>query len=122
MSLFTDLQAAGLPVVEAEWGSTPLFSRELTPAEQDTLDSIFNKPAYRLKQSRITAKNIPAWATWTQEEWMVYFSANLADSEVDLVTSLATARVMIKRQNLVIKNLVKMVIALRDGVWADLPD
>ena len=122
MTLYDQLLAAGLPVVSAEWGVTPLFSRPLTQAEQDTLDSIFNKPFYREKQSRITAKNIPAWATWTQDDWMAYFNANLSDSEADLVTSLATARVMIKRQNLVIKNLVKMVIAIRDAVWSDLPD
>lgn len=122
MTLYEQLLAAGLPVLSAEWGATPIFSRPLTAAEQVTLDSIFNKPFYREEQARTTAKSIPAWATWSQSDWDTYFNANLSDGEVDLVTSLATARVMMKRQNLVIKNLVKMVIAIRDNAWSDLPD
>lgn len=122
MTVYDDLLAAGLPVIDAEPGVTPHFSRPLTLAEEDILASIVNKPAVRQKQAKITAKSIPQWATWTQEDWMTYFNANLSDSEADLVTSLAAARVMIKRQNLVIKNLVKMVIAMRDTIWSDLPD
>jgi len=76
----------------------------------------------RRKTARATIKAIPNWATWTQADWDTYFNTNLSDAEADLVTSLASARVMIKRQNAVIKNLVKLVIGLRDHTIPDLPD
>lgn len=85
-------------------------------------NTIDQQIAVRLGAARVTAKAIPNWATWTQAEWTTYFNANLADSEADLVTTLSAARVMIKRQNLVINNLVKLVIAIRDQVWPDLPN
>jgi len=78
--------------------------------------------AIRHAAAKSVADAIPSWSTWTQAEWANYFSANLSDAEADLVTSIAAARVMIKRQNLVINNLVKLVIALRDQVWPDLPE
>ena len=122
MSIYDDLLAAGLPVLDAEPGVTPHFSRTLTPQEEDTRDSIMNKPAFRRSHAKATAKAIPNWATWSQSQWAAYFNTNLADSEADLVTSFAAARVMIKRQNLVITNLAKLIIAMRDEIWPDLPD
>jgi hypothetical protein len=122
MTIYDDLLAAGLPVIDAEPGQTPHFSRLLTLAEEDVRDSIMNKPYYRLSHAKETAKNIPNWATWSQSDWNTYFNNNLSDTEVDLVTSLATARVMLKRQNLVTQNLVKLIIAMRDQMWPDLPE
>lgn len=78
--------------------------------------------ATRRSASRTAAKNIPAWATWTQADWTAHFNANLSDEQADLVTTLAAARVMIKRQNTVINALAKMLIALRDQIWPDLPE
>lgn len=72
--------------------------------------------------AKATARDIPSWATWTQAEWQTFFAANLSDTEADLVTSLAAARVMIKRQNTVINALAKMVMAVRDQVWPDLSE
>jgi hypothetical protein len=74
----------------------------------------------RLAQSRITAKAIPNWATWTQADWDAYFTANLSPAQVTKVTTIAIARTMLNRQNLVIQNLVKLVIAMRDETWPDL--
>ena len=74
----------------------------------------------KLKQARTTAKAIPSWYTWTQAEWQTYFTANLGDAEVDKVTTIALARVALKRQNLVILNLTKLVLAMRDQLWPDL--
>lgn len=76
----------------------------------------------RRKNAASIAKAIPTWATWTQAEWLAYFDLNLSDVDADQVTSFAAARIMIKRQNLVILNLVKMLLALRDETWPDLPD
>lgn len=76
----------------------------------------------RQDSSKPFANSIPNWATWTQNDWTAHFDANLSDAQADLVTSFPTARVMIKRQNLVIQNLVRLIIAMRDEIWPDLPD
>ena len=122
MSIYDELLAAGLPVLDAEPNVTPHFSRELTPQEDDIRDSIMNKPAFRRNRAKATAKAVPNWASWTRDQWNNYFNNNLSDSEVELVTSLPAARTMLKRQNLVINNLAKIIIAMRDQIWPDLPD
>jgi hypothetical protein len=121
------LQQAGLPVVTADEtiidGITQVnasFSRPLTPAEVMIYLSITNSTEHRRRQSRVTAKAIPNWATWTQADWDAYFTANLSPAQVTTVTTIATARTMLNRQNLVIQNLVKLVIAMRDNQWPDL--
>jgi hypothetical protein len=76
----------------------------------------------RWRTARITAKSIPNWATWTQGEWQTYFDANLSDAEIDKVTSLAAARVALKRMNTIIDKLAKLELALRDEAWPELPD
>ena len=88
----------------------------------DPIDYLQDRINARRDASKTTVKAIPNWSTWTQAEWQTYFTANLSDSEADLVTSLGAARVMIKRQNTVINNLVKMLIAIRDQTWPDLPE
>lgn len=136
MTLHQELTNAGLPVVYATEDGEFLFSTNPAPTEEqvqlasDIALNYVDPVAYqlrlrireRLNAAKPFAKNIPSWATWTQADWQAYFNANLSDAEADLVTSLAAARVMIKRQNLVIQNLVKMVIAMRDQMWADLPE
>jgi hypothetical protein len=74
----------------------------------------------RLKAAQVSAKAIPNWATWTQADWEAYFTANLSPAQVTTVTTIALARTMLNRQNLVIQNLVKLVIALRDAQFPDL--
>lgn len=136
MTLLEKLLAAGLPIANAtEDGVVSGISgvvmtseqfrqmndvcmEHLHPAEHAVTARVRNRQA----TAHAAAKAIPNWASWTQAQWQTYFNANLSDTEADTVTSLATARVMIKRQNLVILNLVKMVIALRDAVYPDLPE
>jgi hypothetical protein len=118
------LQAAGLPVITADDSGSASFSRMLTNAENDVLRGIIDPSTtpvtLRFNQSRITAKAIPNWATWTQADWDAYFTANLSPTQVTTVTTIAIARTMLNRQNLVIQNLVKLVIALRDAQFPDL--
>ena len=104
-----------------------LIVSSLTDAEIETILATLISPAEtnaitRRQNARIIAKAIPNWATWTQADWQTYFDANLSDAQADLVTSFAAARVMIKRQNLVIEKLVKLVFAMRDETWPDLPE
>lgn len=72
--------------------------------------------------ARMAAKNIPQWATWTQDGWATYFSGNLANGNVTGIGSLADAKLMLAKQNAAINALAKMVIALRDQTWPDLPE
>ena len=80
----------------------------------------FAQAALRLQNARVTAKAIPDWATWSQAEWQTYFDTNLSTTQVATVTTIAIARTMLNRQNLVIQNLVKLVLAMRDNQWPDL--
>jgi len=116
---------AGIPVIDADdILESANFSRPMTDAERlkwiDIVDEAGISARARHKQARITVAAIPSWATWTQADWQTYFNANLSDAEVDKVATIAQARVALKRQNLVILNLVKMVLALRDKNWPDL--
>jgi len=74
----------------------------------------------RKARARGNAKGIPNWATWTPPEWKIYFESNLSNADIDLVTNISTAKEILKRQNLVINNLAKMVLAMRDQLWPDL--
>jgi hypothetical protein len=125
MFTLQDLINVGLPAVSTDGNEATadtLFSRELTAAEWQTYLSISDPDQAKQIAARAVAKAIPSWATWTQAEWQTYFVANLADTEADLVTSIAIARIMIKRQNTVINAMAKMLMAIRDQVWPDLPE
>ena len=115
MTLHTDLIAAGLPVSgTAVAGQTVLFTRTLTQREEQIYESIVNPIQYRQERARIDANSIPDWATWTQAQWTTWFNANLANGNVTAIANLADAKAMLTKQNAVINNLAKMVIALRN--------
>lgn len=101
-----------------------LFSPIVNPDLSDCItDMVQHERVLNRKASaKPFANSIPNWANWTQADWQSHFDANLSDAQADLVTSFAAARVMIKRQNLVIQNLVKLIIAMRDEIWPDLPE
>jgi hypothetical protein len=124
MTLLTDLQNAGLPVLTATEGVSAVFNRSLSDEEMEVYLNILypqrQAQAARLKQSRVTAKAIPNWATWSQADWDAYFAANLSTTLVNAVSTTAQIRVMMNKQNLVIQNLVKLIIAMRDQTWPDL--
>lgn len=136
MTLYEKLIAAGLPIESAteDGAVSGLPGVQMTAEHIRLLNDVcfehFHPAEYavmvrarnRLTAAKVTVKAIPNWATWDQAQWQTYFTANLSDAEADLVTSLAAARVMIKRQNTVINALAKMVLAIRDQVWSDLPE
>ena len=68
--------------------------------------------------SKLQAAGLPVISAG--DEGDASFSRMLTDAEVDKVTTIALARVALKRQNLVIQNLVKLVLAMRDEIWSDL--
>ena len=132
MFTLQQLLSAGLPAVSTDGNDAKAiteFSRTLTPAEWITYLGIADPNQARQIAARTTAKNIPNWALWTQQDWLNYFGSNLSDTEIDAqvntITTLATAKVVIaimfKRQNKILDALAKLEIALRDQIWPDLP-
>jgi hypothetical protein len=138
LNYLSKLQAAGLPVVDADDSGAASFSRDLTDAERLLLTDIIDPagiPARaRLAQSRITAKAIPNWATWTQAEANTWGQTNIgtplatARTSLPVTLTLATARAAF----VVILNILdqmwilqqanaQMTLALRDAQWPDLP-
>ena len=121
MSLFTD-NVLEILLVDENQAAQAL----VVIAAHDGIDTIAN----RLDAAKVTAKNIPNWATWSQQDWQTYFNGNLSDTEVDnqvaQISTLTTAKTVIaimwKRQNKILDALAKMEIALRDQVWPDLPE
>jgi hypothetical protein len=132
------LQTAGLPVVDADDSGAASFSRDLTDAERLLLTDIIDPagiPARaRLAQSRITAKAIPNWATFSQSQANTWGQTNIgtplatARTSLPVTLTLATARAAF----VVILNILdqmwilqqanaQMTLALRDAQWPDLP-
>lgn len=107
MTILDDLIAAGLPAIDAQPGVTPHFSRPLTLAEEVIRDSIMNKPAWRRVTARGNAKLSTQLRTLTPQQAVDYIETN--------VTNLATAKD-------VLKIMARILIALRDEAWPDLPD
>lgn len=121
MATLQELQNAGLPAVWTDGGINAEFSGDgLTPEQNLIFLSIVNPEEYRKLQGRIDFGNLPNWATWTQAQWDTYFNANLANGHVTAISNLAEAKLMLAKQNLVINNLAKAVIALRNRTFPDL--
>jgi hypothetical protein len=120
-TLLEQLIAAGLPAIDAEPGVTPHFSRPLTLAEEDVRDTIINPPIVRQKTSRTYAQNIPNWSTWTEAQADAWYQTNVRDPYT-AATTLVAMKVVIGTMITVLWILVRMVIALRDQNWPDLPD
>lgn len=111
--------AVTLPATAAKAATAiEILNPEATTQFKQQTAQIFN----RFDQSKTNAANIPNWATWTQAEWTAFFDTNLSDAQAELVTNITTAKVMIKRQNEVINAMAKMLMALRDETWPDLPE
>lgn len=75
--------------------------------------------AARLAAAR-AAGAIPSWASWTQADWMTYYSANISATQINAITTLAEARAMLLKMSNVINNIAQLEIALRNRVFPDL--
>lgn len=76
----------------------------------------------RLTDARITAKSIPNWATWSQQDWAAWRDANVSATQINAIGSLADAKAMLNKLAVVLDSLAQMEIALRDQIWPDLPE
>lgn len=133
------LQAAGLPVIEADDNGAASFSRDLTSAEKELLFDIIDLASIvgrtRKAQARKTARAIPSWATWTQAEADAWATTNIATPLANARTSLpATLTLATARAAFVVllnildkmwqlqKANAQMTLTIRDEIWPDLPD
>ena len=111
MSLLTDLQAAGLPVLYATDGYNAMFNRELTDAENEIYLNILFPFRQAQKLRKANAINEAALATefkiLTPAQAVAYIETN--------VTTLASAKA-------VLKIMARILIAMRDKTWPDLPE
>lgn len=84
----------------------------------DGIDTI----AQRQTAAKVTAKNVPNWATWSQQDWATWRDANVSATQINAVGSLADAKGILNKMSVVLDSLAKMEIALRDQVWPDIPE
>lgn len=76
-------------------------------AERDAFAAKQVRDAALEASAKVTAKNIPAWATFTESEAISYIQTNVTD-----LTSAKTVLIA----------LARMVVHLRDAQWPDLGD
>jgi len=79
---------------------------------EDLLDCIVDMEKFarindRRDNAKVNAKAIPNWAGWDEDQATSYIDSN--------VTDLASAKT-------VLKAMARMIIALRDSKWPDLPE
>lgn len=114
-TFFETLAGAGLPVETADEEGRVIFSRSLSDAEDvifnDMILKHFRPIEYTIKRRKENAKGKLALATQlkkvTPQQAVDYVDAN--------VTNLASAKA-------VIKIMVRMIVALRDAQFPELPD
>lgn len=76
----------------------------------------------RLIEAKSIAKAIPNWAVWTISDLQTWFDANISSTQINAELSLADAKIVQVKQSSAILSLGKLIIALRDQIWPDLPD
>lgn len=76
----------------------------------------------RLLNSKVNAKNIPNYATWTPTDWATYYNANISSTQINTIANLTDAKAMLNKMSTVLDGLAKMIMALRDYNFPDLPE
>jgi nitrogen regulatory protein PII-like uncharacterized protein len=111
MDKLTLLQNAGIPItslVETRLGNYHAeFTRTLTPEEWLTYEQIVYPARLRRRLAKDEAAKATALKTITPEQAVEYINKN--------VTDLASAKK-------VLKLMARMLIAMRDEIWSDLPE
>jgi hypothetical protein len=98
-----------------------------TPSDMPVLE--------RRLASKGNAFAIPSWATWDQSEAQTWWSTNIDDvitsgiANLPATLTLATTRTVIlqilnvlSKMSTMLWALARMIIALRDNTWPDLPE
>lgn len=76
----------------------------------------------RFATAEAAVRNVLGWATWTETQVLDWWNTNLSDAQVDAVANLADAKALMKKQNAGIKAMVRLLIAIRNRLWPQLPE
>ena len=81
-----------------------------------------DRVASRKRDAEGLAASVPGYATWSPEEALAWFDANLSDAIIDSFSIPANVKNFMKAQNAALKGLGRMVIAYRDDRWPAMPE
>jgi hypothetical protein len=137
----TLLQNAGLPVKRAyketfDDGSFVIqaeFTTGLTTVQNELFLSLTNPAKLREQQARLQAKAISNWSTWTEQQALDWLQTNIGDPlntpippnpmTVQQIRAVLVSIVdTMKKQYDAEKAMARMIVALRNKTWSDLPD
>lgn len=140
-TFFEDLVNAGLPVLSAtDIPGKPkqaTFSRSLSEEESELYHDLRSPTRIlarqRKEQAKLNAKNIPEWASWSEDEALQWLLVNIGTPlETNIpphpmtTQQIRNAIVLIvntmKKQYEAEKAMARMIIAIRNELWSDLPD
>lgn len=83
-------------------------------AAHDPIDYEAQDTAALIISSEVAMKAIPNWARWTQVDWTTYYNANISATQVNAITNIATAIVVLNKMSTIMDGMAKMIIAIRD--------
>lgn len=84
----------------------------------DGIDTV----AERLAAAEGQVRAVPGWSRWSEAEALDWWASNLDDAQVESVETLADATALMKKQNAVLKSMARLLIALRNRQFPQLPE
>lgn len=76
----------------------------------------------RENTSKINAKNVPGYATWSENEALAWLDTHISDQKIDAIGNLADAKILLKDISKAIRGITRIEIAIRNHLWPDLPE
>jgi hypothetical protein len=136
---YSEIKAAGLPIetMSLPEGSLPgaiqfpdvwiSFNPTLTAGQITTLNALYNahnptdNAAARSAAAEAAFAALPNWATWDYSDWNTWYAANISSTQITAVASLADAKAVMGKMSIVLDNLAKSVISLRNRTFPKIP-
>lgn len=123
-NFYQTLLNAGLPVTSATDDGACSFSRGFTDAEALAFLNIVAPLQYtravRANDARAHVASLPNWATWDYADWTTWYNANISNTQINAITSLAQALPVLRLMSAVLNNLALTEIALRNHDWPEI--
>lgn len=127
--LTAELQAAGIPVkrvASLPGGLDIAINDDLVSQYEELINTVIEAHdgiddiAVVEDGAKQRLRNIPAWATWTEEEALNWHDTNLSDTVIDGIGNLAEAKIILKKISTENRAIVRMLLALRDKIFPNL--
>jgi hypothetical protein len=130
MTLEDEMIALGLPLLKYVDENNWQFTRDLTPEEEKKFFALLHPNQAVHFNSYISAKNIPNWATWNEQQALDWVQTNigtpLADGRNQLPVNITLTNIrpilvgflsILDKMLILLIALTRMVVALRDNAW-----